>query len=117
MTSALLSVLALYLAVVAGLGIAAAAGLPCQPALRTGVLVAQALLLVQVVLDATSLVRGHRPAEPYTHLGYALVSVILFPVLVRRPDGEPSRGDDLVVAVAALAALVVCVRLHATWQV
>ena len=66
----------------------AAIGVRCGPAVRTGVVVAEVLLIVQAALDVVGIARGHRPPEPATHLGYLAVSVLLLPLLVGRP-GRP----------------------------
>jgi hypothetical protein len=115
-TSTLLTVVTAYLGLVVVLGAAAGLGVRCSPAVRTGVVVAELLLVVQLLIDIATLLKGHRPAELVTHAGYAVVSVVLFPVLLSRPSDAPSRADHLVVVVAAVAALVVSVRLHATWK-
>jgi 4-amino-4-deoxy-L-arabinose transferase-like glycosyltransferase len=117
----LLTVVAAYCALVAALALLAAAGVRCVPALRAGLVVAELLLVVQALAGAVSLLRGHRPQDPATHLGYLAVSVVLIPLLLglpgrRRPDRRPARADHLVAAVAAGVALVVSVRLHTTWR-
>jgi hypothetical protein len=88
---------------------------------RAGLVVAELLLVAQAMLDAATLLGGHRLAAPATHLGYLAVSVLLLPLLLARPRrdrpaGPPARADHLVAAVAAGVALVVSVRLHATWR-
>jgi hypothetical protein len=114
----LLAVVAAYCALVAALALLAAAGAPCLPAVRAGLVVAQLLLVLQALVDAATLVRGHRLQDPATHLGYLAVSVL--PLLGglprRRAAAGPARTDHLAAAVAAVAALVVSVRLHATWR-
>jgi hypothetical protein len=119
-TPAVLQVGVVYLAVVAVLAAAAAAGLRCGPAVRTGVVVAELLLLVQVALAAVAYARGHRPAEPATNVGYVVVSVVLLPLLAGRAlaaegAGRVSRADCVVVALACAVTIVVVLRLHATW--
>jgi hypothetical protein len=111
----LLTIVIAYLAVLGGAALLAAAGVPCSAAVRTGVIVAELLLVVQVVVDAVTLLRGHRPAETATHLGYAVVSVILLPLLAARALRDPARSDYLATVVAAVVCVVVTVRLHATW--
>jgi hypothetical protein len=120
----LLTVVAAYCALVAVVALLAAAGAPCVPALRAGLVVAELLLVVQALAAAVSLAGGHRPRDPATHLGYLAVSVVLLPLLLglpgRRgpaPDPAPrARIDHLVAALAAGVALVVSVRLHVTWR-
>ena len=115
MSGQLLTIIVAYLALIAALGILAALGVPCGAALRSGVVIAELLLITQLVIDCVTLARGHRPADTATHLGYAVVSVILFPILLGRASRLPSRADNLVAVVAASAAIVVSMRLHATW--
>ena len=76
-----LQVVVIYLALVAVLAGAAAAGVRCGVAVRAGVVVGEILLVVQALLDVISYLRGHRPAETATHLGYLVVSVVLLPRL------------------------------------
>jgi hypothetical protein len=114
-SGSLLTLVVLYLALVACVGVLAAAGVPCVTAVRAGVVLAEVVLVVQLLVDTVTLLRGHRPAETATHLGYAAVSVILFPILAIRGLRDPARSDHLVTAVTAVVAVVVSVRMHATW--
>lgn len=118
MSSATLQVVVLYLALVAVLAGAAAAGVRCGAAVRAGVVIGEVLLIAQAVIDVTSYLRGHRSGEPATHLGYLVVSVVLLPLLAGRAlgDGEVSRSDYVVVALACAVMVVVVLRLHATWS-
>lgn len=121
MSEATLDLAVTYLALVAVLAVLAAIGLRCGPAVRTGVIVAEALLIGLAAIDLLGIARGHRPPEPATHLGYVAVSVLLIPLLVGRPGRSqtgPSRRDTatdhVVTALACGVAIVVVVRLHAT---
>lgn len=122
MTPALLQLAVGYLALVGILSCLAALGVRCATAVRTGLIVAELLLVAQATIDVVAQLRGHRPSDPATHLGYLLVSVLLLPLLVSRtdylaPDAENVvRSDQLVVLVACAASIVVVVRLHATWR-
>lgn len=93
--------------------------MPAAAAVRTGVVVAQAPLIVQAAVDAATLLRGHRPADLPVHVGYLLTSVALLPPLTARPGrGRPptrSRSDAAAAALASLVTAVVVIRLHATW--
>jgi len=117
-SSATLQVVVLYLALVAGLAGAAAAGVRCGTAVRAGVVIGEALLIAQAVIDVVSHLRGHRSGEPATHLGYLIVSVVLLPLLAGRAlgEGEVPRSDYVVVALACGVTIVVVLRLHATWS-
>lgn len=111
------SVTATYAVVLAVLALAAALRPPKRRAhLLTGAVVLEALLVGQAVLSVWSLLQGHRPADPATHVGYLACSVLLLPLLVLRPDGDTdTRWDDAVLAVAAVALAVVAIRAAATW--
>jgi hypothetical protein len=121
-TAATLELVVLYLALVGVLALLAALGAPCGAALRTGVVVAEVLLVAQAALDLAGQARGHRPGDVATHSGYLLVSVLVIPLLLVRTGWAGgggtgvARSDHLVVLVACTAAIVVAVRLHATWS-
>ncbi len=91
MSGQLLTVVGVYGGLVALLALLAAAGVPCVPALRAGLVVAQLLLVAQALLDGVTLLRGHRPQDPATHLGYLAVSVVLLPLLGALPRRRPPR--------------------------
>ena len=112
----LLGATAGYLALVALLAVLAALGVRCGTSVATGIVVAQVLLVVLVLLDVVAYARGRRPADPATHFGYVAVSVLLLPLLTarRRATGARDATDNLVVALACAAAVVVVVRMHAT---
>jgi len=115
----LLAVVAGYLAVVAALAVAAALGVRCTAGVQAGMVVAQILLVVQAAVAAATLLRGHRPADLPTHLGYLATSVALLPLLAPRPGGTGSppwsRSSAMVAALACAVTAVVVVRLHVTW--
>jgi hypothetical protein len=121
-TAATLQVVVAYLALVGALAVLAALGVRCGSAVKAGVLVGGVLLVIQAGLDLAGWVGGHRPSEPATHVGYLVVSVVLLPLLAGRAlltgeDGAvPDRADFLVVALACTVAVVVAIRLHATWR-
>ncbi len=121
MSIRLLAVVAGYLALVGCLAAAAAVGVRCGPAVRTGLVVAQILLVVQAVVDTFTLVRGHRPADLPTHIGYLVTSVALLPLLTARaanraaPEEPAPRSQYAVVALACAVTGVVVIRLHVTW--
>ena len=89
-----------------------------RAAVRAGVVMVRVLLIAQAVIDVASYLRGHRSGEPATHLGYLVVSVVLLPLLAGRAlgEGEVSRSDYVVVALACAVTVVVVLRLHATWS-
>lgn len=90
-----------------------------DPLARWGMTVARGATVVVLFVDVVTLARGHRPDELFTHVGYAIAVVGVPLILLTRqpgPDGEqPDPPHLAVVAVAALAALVLVVRLQQTW--
>ena len=118
MSPATLQVVVAYLALVALLAVVAAAGVRCGTAVRAGVVIGEVLLVAQAAIDVVSYLRGHRSSEPATHLGYLVVSVVLLPLLAGRAlgEGESSRSDYVIVALACAVTIVVVLRLHATWS-
>jgi len=116
----LLTGVTIYLSLVVLLGGLAVVGIPCLAAVRTGAAVGELLLVGQGLIDVATLMNGHRPEEIATHLGYLVVSISLFPILLDRParredEARPRGLDAAVTAVAAAVSIVVTVRLHATW--
>jgi hypothetical protein len=79
-------------------------------------LVLQVSLLVQAVLDVVGLVRGHRPAEPATHLGYLVTSLVVLPAATGSSRNDDDRWAGVLVAVALLALTVIVVRMMTTWR-
>ena len=123
MSPVLLTVTAVYLGLVAVLAVLASGGVRCRPAVQTGVVVAECALVLQAAVDLVRLARGHRPSEPAVHLGYVLVSIGLLPLLLGGARGRPrdlgadgARQGFLVVALACAVAIVVVLRMHATWS-
>ena len=121
MTPTILQIVVAYLTLVGGLAVLGALGVRCGSAVKTGLVVGGVLLLIQAGLDLAGWARGHRPSDPATHLGYLVVSVVLLPLIAGRAlvaaDGAaPERSDYLVVALACAVAVVVALRLHATWR-
>jgi hypothetical protein len=121
-TAATLQVVVAYLGLVGALAVAAAIGLRCASAVRTGVVVAEVLLLGQAMLAVVGYARGHRPADAVTNVGYVVVSLVLLPLLIGSrlvATGEaaaPARSDHLVVALACAVVAIVVLRMHATWR-
>lgn len=81
-----------------------------------GVLLLEALLLLQAVLATIALVRGEHPADTPTYLSY-LAGVVLVPVAgLLWARTEVSRWAGTVIAVAAGAVAVMVWRLLALWD-
>jgi hypothetical protein len=76
----------------------------------------EALLLVQAVLAVVLLVRGDRPPDTPTFLGY-LAGIVLLPVAgTLWARTEPTRWAGTVLAVAAGAVGVMVWRLQELWE-
>ncbi|GAB2868233.1 hypothetical protein [Nocardioides pacificus] len=122
---------AVYLAVVAILaGVALARPALERPArlAMTGGLVAVGAL---VLYDAITLLQGHEPDDRWTHIGYAVASIGVPVLLLKRPvapgdDVDPETGEEIepvepepphlaVLVVACVATIVLIVRLQQTW--
>ena len=105
-----------YLGVVAVLAVLTGLGAPLHTAVRTGFAVGRVGAGLVAVLDAVTLLRGHRPADLATHVAYAVCAVALPWLLTSRTvlqgDAAPS---PWVVAAASVATAVVLVRLAQTW--
>jgi hypothetical protein len=112
--SALTLAAVLYLGVVALLAVLAGLGAPLDAAVRSGFAIGRVGAGLVAALDLATLLRGHRPAELATHLGYAACAVLLPWLLTSREvvRGEPGAW---VVAAASGATAVVLVRLAQTW--
>lgn len=73
-------------------------------------------LVVQAGLDVVGLVRGHRLAEPSTHLAYLTMSVVVVPVVAVQTNGDDGRWSATLLGVVLLVAAVLVVRLATTWH-
>jgi hypothetical protein len=82
-----------------------------------GVLLLEALLVVQAVLVAVAMSGGHQPVETATFLSY-LVGVLLVPVAgLLWARAEPTRWAGTVIAVAGGTVAVMVWRLLKLWEV
>lgn len=88
------------------------------PVHTLALVILQVLLVGHALLDAGSLLAGHRVPDLATHLGYVVASVGLLPLLVGDPRGlqDADPGRTTVTAVACAAVTVVLLRQWATWQ-
>lgn len=115
-------VVATFLLVVAVLAVAAALKpelAPLEVLARHGMKVghfAAAAIVLGVVIDY---LQGHRPDELWISVGYAVAAVgVPTLILTQQPDKDGNVGDPphlYVVAVVAIAAAVLVVRLVQTW--
>ncbi len=79
-------------------------------------LVLELVLSGRAIAALLAVAGGARPAETTVWACYLVLSVALIPVGVRYAmGGDGGRADSLVLAVVALAAAVVTLRLQATW--
>ncbi len=77
-------------------------------------------LVVQAAIAGLYLLRGHRPDELVTFVAYALVSVVVVPVLLTLLSGPDEDYDgpvwpNVLVAVAGATVAVLVWRMGATW--
>lgn len=80
-------------------------------------LMLECALLVQGILDATGILRGHRPGELATHLAYLVTSLAVLPVAAVQGGGEDGRWPAVLIAVALLVCAVIVIRLQTTWRI
>jgi len=114
--AALTLLVVVYLGVVAVLALLTGLGAPLDAAVRSGFAVGRVGAGLVAVLDAATLLRGHRPADLATHVAYAVCAVALPWLLTSRTvlQGDAGRSP-WVVAAASVATAVVLVRLAQTW--
>jgi hypothetical protein len=74
----------------------------------------EVVLIVQAAIEAVRLLGGGRAAEPATHLGYLMASVVVLPLAVTNTSRSRTRWDAAIVGVAALATAIVTLRLRVT---
>jgi hypothetical protein len=114
--AALTLVAVVYLGVVAVLAVLTGLGAPLETAMRTGWTVGRLGAGLVAVLDAVTLLRGHRPADLATHAAYAVFAVLLPWLLTTRAVAQSEAvPSPWVVAAASAATAVVLVRLAQTW--
>lgn len=72
-------------------------------------------VLGQSVIALARLLLGYRPAEPATTIGYLIGIVVLVPLAWFWANNERTRFSGVVLAAAALAVLVMTLRLVDLW--
>jgi hypothetical protein len=114
--AALTLVVVVYLGVVAVLALLTGLGAPLEAAMSSGFAVGRVGAGLVAVLDAATLLRGHRPADLATHVAYAVCAVALPWLLTSRTVLHGEAGQSpWVVAAASAATAIVLVRLAQTW--
>ncbi|MDT3397284.1 hypothetical protein RKE29_11605 [Streptomyces sp. B1866] len=116
MTDAFTAALTLY-ALVLALSAAVHAARDTRPrALDAALTGLAALVAVRAVLDAATLLTGHRPAQPTVHAAYLVASALLLPLVLRAAAHDRDRWSTALCAAGALISAVLLVRLQATWR-
>jgi len=106
----------LYLGIVAVVAVLTALGANLHVAMRSGFAIGRVGAGLVAVLDAATLLRGHRPTDLATHVAYAVCAVALPWLLTSRTVLQSEAAPSpWVVAAASAATAVVLVRLAQTW--
>jgi hypothetical protein len=102
---------------VVGLGIIGLAVANRRPLtlLAYGLVTVEAVALVQVLVAIVQVVRGERPDEPATFVGYALTSLLVSPVGAVWALSDKSKWGTAAAGVAALVLSVLTVRMLQVW--
>jgi hypothetical protein len=79
------------------------------------VVVLELAAVLQAVRDAVGLLGGHQPAEPGTHWGYLITSVVVIPLAAMVGQGDRGRWGAIAIAVGLGAFVVVVFRMQQTW--
>jgi hypothetical protein len=83
--------------------------------LAYGLVTVEAAALVQVLVAIVQVVRGERPNEVATFIGYALTSILVPPVGALWALSDKSRWGTGAAGVAALVLAVLTVRMKQVW--
>ena len=105
------------ISVVVGLGIIGLAVLDRRPLDRiaAGLLAAEAAAIVQVLVAVVQAVRGERPVEAATFVGYALTSVLVPPVGAVWALSEKTKWGTAAAGVSVLVVAVLTLRMQQVW--
>jgi crotonobetainyl-CoA:carnitine CoA-transferase CaiB-like acyl-CoA transferase len=100
-----------------GLGIIGLAVADRRPLtlLAYGLVTAEVAALAQVLVAIVQAVRGERPNEVATFIGYALTSVLVAPIGALWALSDKSRWGTGAAGVAALVLAVLTVRMQQVW--
>lgn len=77
--------------------------------------VLEVALLAQLVVAVVQLIRGERPEEFATFLGYLVASIVVVPLAVLWAAVERDRWSSAVLGVAGLVLVILVVRLQQVW--
>jgi hypothetical protein len=80
-----------------------------------GAAVVELTTLVLLASATVGLVRGHRPAEYLTFVGYLVMTALILPAGVILARMEPTRWGAAIIAGAAVVLPVLVLRLHQLW--
>jgi hypothetical protein len=113
----LVAVVVVMAAVVAVLGVIRSLrrGLPGGLELTAGIACA-AVVLLQSVVAGVAMIRGTRPVEQATTIGYLLGIALVMPLGLAWAYAERSRTGGYVLAVAAFTVAVMTARLVMLWR-
>jgi hypothetical protein len=89
----------------------AATGRDLHPPLLVGAALLELVLVVQAAAEAVRLLGGAQAAEPATHLGYLVASVVVLPLAVTNTSPRRGPWDAAIVGAGTLAVAVVVLRL------
>ena len=113
----LLAYVVIAISLCVGIGIIALAIANRRPLtlLAYGLVTLEAVALVQVLVAVVQAVRGERPDEVATFVGYALTSVLVPPVGALWALSDKSKWGTAAAGVAALVLAVLTVRMQPVW--
>jgi len=105
------------ISLVVGLGVIGLAVADRRPLtlLAYGLVTVEVAAVVQVLVSIVQAVRGERPHEVATFVGYALTSVLVAPVGALWALSDKSKWGTGAAGVAALVLAVLTVRMQQVW--
>ena len=83
--------------------------------LDQSVWILEVLMAVRVVAGVGTMLRGQRPEDMSSHVGYLAAAVAVLPIAMQSVAEDRGPWSSGVIAVAALAVAVIGVRLQMTW--
>jgi len=83
--------------------------------LAQSVWILELLMAVRVVAGVGTMLRGQRPEDMSSHVGYLAAAVAVLPIAMQSVAEDRGPWSSGVIAVAALAVAVIGVRLQMTW--